>query len=342
MKKRLLYILTGLVIVLTGVAAYGQHPVDTVANLHGIEIETSVDRAEIYIGDLITYKVAIIYDTTYELIPPPLGANLGAFDVKDYQTDIITKLDDGRVRSENIFILTTFATGDYVIPPLPAMFNLPDSSRKVVLSEAVPIKVLSMLENAGDSLEIRPQMAQYEFKRDRTQYFIWGGAGLLVLMAAVLLIWMKLRRKREVAEPVDLRPPWEIAFEQLALLNQKNLPQDQQFKQYYIELTEIVRVYHERIYMINVLDMTTEEFLDAIRDRSLPDGHHHEMKRFLKAADLVKFAKFIPEAESAESDFKAAHDMIEIVRADFVRRQSLQMTSGGPGSEQRITDEVRS
>ena len=53
-----------------------------------IEIKTSVDLAEAYIGDLITYTMTITYDSTIELVPPPLGANLGAFDVKDYQADV--------------------------------------------------------------------------------------------------------------------------------------------------------------------------------------------------------------------------------------------------------------
>ena len=90
---------------------------DTVGSLPGIEIETSVDHAEAHIGDLITYQVAIRYDSTaYSLIPPPLGANLGAFDVKDYQPDVVSELDDDRVESRTTFVLSTFTTGDYTDP----------------------------------------------------------------------------------------------------------------------------------------------------------------------------------------------------------------------------------
>jgi len=341
MKVRFQNIALAMIIALLTGRAMAQQPVDTVGSLTGIEIKTSVDRAEIYIGDLITYTVTITYDSTYELVPPPLGANLGAFDVKDYQTDVITRLPDGRVQSENIFKLSTFTTGDYVIPPLPALFNLPDSSRKVVLSEAVPIKVLSMLENAGDSLDIKPPKAQYEFERDLTPYYLWGGLGLLLLIAVVTLIWVKLRRKETKAEPVDLRPPWEIAFEKLAMLKQKDLLDQAQYKLYYIELTEIVRTFHERMYNINVLDMTTEEFLEAFKEQYLPEGFYERTDRFLKRADLVKFAKFVPEKDAAEADFDEAHDMIEIVRADFAIRQSSRVTIGGQINEPYDTDEVR-
>src|SRR5512138_714655 len=105
-----------LVGLLTGSGARAQSPADTVQAIPGMEIKTSVDKAEVYIGDLITYKVTITHDSSITLVPPPLGANLGAFDVKDYQADIETKLDGGRVQNQTTFVLSTFTTGDYIIP----------------------------------------------------------------------------------------------------------------------------------------------------------------------------------------------------------------------------------
>jgi len=300
--------------------------VDTVSNLSGIEIETSVDKAEIYIGDLITYKVSITYDSAYELIPPPLGANLGSFDVKDYQSDIITKLDDGRIRSDNIFKLSTFTTGDYVIPPIPAIFNLNDGSRKALLSEAVPIKVQSLLLNVDDSTDINPLKAQFEFQRDYTMYYVWGSVIFLALLIAAYFIWRFLRKRKEYVKPVDPRKPWEISFEQLALLKQKNLINDKLYKQYYIELTEIIRSYLQKIYQINVLDMTTEEFLEVFSKQELPGGLYTQTESFLKHADLIKFAKFIPETERTDSDYKLVHDMIDDVRLDYEKRQREQIS----------------
>jgi len=300
-----------------------QNEADTVESLKGIEIETSVDRAEVYIGDLITYQLTIIHDSTIELVPPPLGANLGAFDVKDYQSDIRSKLPDGRIKSTNRFVLSTFTTGDYVIPPIPVMFIKSDSSRKVILSQAVPIKVNSLLSAGADSADIRPLKAPYEFKRGLGSYYLWGGLISLVLVIGGILIWLRLRKKKRVAAPLDLRPAWEIAFERLALLKQQGLVAEGKYKQYYIELTEIARGYLGRMYDINVLDMTTEEFLLLFRERQLPPGLHEDIGRFLRHADLVKFAKFVPERERAESDFDYVHTMVEQVRVDFERRQTV-------------------
>jgi len=303
------------------VPASAQLPVDTVKSLTGIEVVTSVDRADMLIGDLITYKLTITYDSTYELVPPPLGANLGAFDVKDYQPDILTRLPDGRMQSENVFTLSTFTTGDYIIPPIPLLFNLPDDSRKVILSESVPIKVNSLLENAGDSVDIRPLKDPYEFERDWTQYYLWGSLIAIVLIVAAVLIWRRVRRKKTKAPPVDLRPPWEIAFEKLALLKEKNLVAKGSFKLYYIELTEIARSYLGRMYGIDVMEMTTGELLDRFTTVALPGDCYGALAEFFQHADLVKFARFVPLSDRALGDLDVVHDLVESVRADHAHRQ---------------------
>ncbi len=309
---------------------------DTAASIPGIEISTSVDLAEVYVGDLITYKVTIIHDSTIQLVPPPLGANLGAFDVKDYQPDLETKLPDGRIRSETKFVLSTFTTGKYIIPPLPILFRMPDSAARVMLAEAVPINVLSLLENVSDSADIRPLKSPHEFKRNWKPYILAGVAALVLLVAA-LLLWLKFRRKKGAVEVVDLRPAWEIAFEKLALLKTSRLIEEGRFKQYYIELTEIVRGYLARMYTITVLDMTTEEFLLQFRDMTLPASLLENTASFLRHADLVKFAKYVPEPERIEADFGAAHDVVEIVRVDFEQRQKMQINrADSPQSEQPV------
>jgi len=320
---------------------------DTVGSLSGIEIQTSVDRAESYIGDLITYTLTISFDSTYHLIPPPLGANLGAFDVKDYKPDIETKLEGGRLKSQTIFTLSTYTTGDYVIPPLPVLFVLPDSTRKVIMAEGVPIKILSLLDQAGgDSLDIKPLKPQYEYPPDYTMYYLFGGIGILVVaIAAVLFGWWLWRRQRARAA-LDLRPPWEIAFEKLAYLKVQYLDNeitDQlQAKEFYFQLTEIVRGFLGRIYQQDVLEMTTEQFLDSFAPIELPNQTYDQLRDFLGLADQVKFARLMPERVRIEDDFMTAHDVIEKVRADYVRRQETEIHTGQvPVSEPPVAEEQK-
>jgi hypothetical protein len=348
MKRRNLQrkrMMTGLVAccLVLGTAGPVGAQVDTVANLPGITVETSVDRAEMFIGDLIKYTLTITYDSTYELVPPPLGANLGAFDVRDYQTDIITRLDDGRIKSENTFSLSTFTTGDYVIPPVPAMFNLPDGGRKVVLSEALPITVNSLLGSDSDSADIRPLKPPKPptvFARDPREEGLMGGAAMLILLIAAWLLWRRFRRKKAAIEPVDRRTKWEIAFERLAMLKEQNLPEQELYKQYYIELTEIAREYLGQMYEVEVLEMTTEEFLHAFREIALPGELYGGMQTFLEHADLVKFAKYVPLYKRAMSDFDVIHALVESVRVDYERRGQTEVAISSENGDKQAASEA--
>lgn len=329
MRATLLIILAA---AMTSTCLRAEAEIDTVASITGIEIVTSVDRAEMYVGDLINYTITIEYDSAIELLPPPLGANLGAFDVKDYETDITTRLRGGRIKSENRFVLSTFTTGNYLIPPVPMVFKFPDGTRKIILSESVLIKVLSLLLNTDDSLDIKPLKAQYEFERDYTRYFIWGAVIFLILAIAGYLLWRKLRGKGE-AEFIDLRPAWEIAFEKLAILEQKKLIDEEKFKAFYLELTDILRVYLGRMYARNIVDMTTEEFFSIYAIIGLPTDAEQKLKEFFDHADLVKFAKYIPHSKRPEADFAYTHDYIELIRREF-QKESEQELIDTPDNQQ--------
>lgn len=287
----------------------------------GVEIQTSINKSEIYIGDLVEYTLTIIYDLTIELIPPPLGANLGAFDVKDYQPDMETILDDGRLKSESKFVLSTFTTGDYVIPIIPIGFTLADGTQKIMYSESVPIKVISLLFDSDENQEIKPLKPQYEFKRDYTWYYIIGCLILIIFLIAGIIIRRRRMKLSDDSEFVDLRPAWEIAFEKLAFLKQHDYIIKSEFKLYYIELTEIVRLFHEKIYKQNFTDMTTEEILTKFKELELPEFLYDDTKKFLHHADLVKFAKYIPEKKRSEDDYEIIHQMIEKVRIDVLKKE---------------------
>ncbi len=309
------------------VSAANESP-DTVSSAPGITIETAVDKSEIYIGDLVNYRLTIIHDSSITLTPPPIGANLGAFDVKDYQTDESTKLKDGRIKIESRFVLTTFTTGDYIIPPIPVKFTLPDSTTKYLISEPTPIKVKSLLAESADSTNIRDIKGPIEFKTSKAIYYYLGGLAVVILAIAGYFYWRAKKRGMLSGEPIDLRKPWEIAYEELALLKVKNYLSEGNFKQFYVELTEIVRAYLGRIYGIPVLDMTTEEFLDCIAEGDITEELFNRLKEFLNFADLVKFAKLVPEPEKIEVDFGEAAGIIEYVRqAEMARIAEAETAS---------------
>ena len=116
-------------------------------------------------------------------------------------------------------------------------------------------------------------------------------------------------------QPVDARSPWEIAYEQLDRLDRSSYLSEGRFKEYFSELSGIIRLYFENRFEIRAPEMTTEEFLWSLeRSQELAAVHKETLKKFMTSCDIIKFAKHIPRAEEAEEGFRFARQLIEETR----------------------------
>jgi pimeloyl-ACP methyl ester carboxylesterase len=123
-------------------------------------------------------------------------------------------------------------------------------------------------------------------------------SGVLAAAAALFALWKlaaRLRRKQALRR----MSPRERALNELAELISRDLVARNMMKEFFLELTMIVRRYIERRHGIRAPEQTTEEFLLAVRDDPrFPPETARRLRDFLQAADLVKFAAHRPDAEA--------------------------------------------
>ncbi|MBM4149028.1 MAG: hypothetical protein FJ224_08280 [Lentisphaerae bacterium] len=135
-------------------------------------------------------------------------------------------------------------------------------------------------------------------------------AGLLA--AAALVFGIVLLARRLHREQVLRRmSPRERALHELADLLARDLVAHDRTKDFFLELTMIVRRYIERQHGIRAPEQTTEEFLAAVRDdpRFTPEVTRR-LREFLQAADLVKFAARRPERGAPERAAETARQYV--------------------------------
>ena len=98
----------------------------------------------------------------------------------------------------------------------------------------------------------------------------------------------------------------------LAELLARDLVGQNRVKEFYVELTMVVRRYIERQHAVRAPEQTTEEFLAAAgRDRRFDAETVDRLKAFLEAADLVKFAAYRPPAGTTDTATSTAREYIE-------------------------------
>ncbi len=261
-----------------------------------IAISSSVDKARIRIGDLITYTVTVTHEKDIHIEMPGLGANLGGFEIRDYQVHD-PKKEKSQIVSQVDYIISTFFTGEFEIPPLTVFYYTPeDSTAKILTTEKIKIVVESVkASEAGDIRDIKPPV---EIPRNWWMTLRWFALGAGVIGLAVLAYWIYRRKKQGKGllpvREIPPRPPHEIALERINQLRDSDLLENGEIKQYYIEISEIIRQYIEGRYFIIAMEMTTTEVLEGLTGAELTGEDFQYFSDFLNRCDLVKFAKVIP------------------------------------------------
>ena len=128
---------------------------------------------------------------------------------------------------------------------------------------------------------------------------------VFLLLALAWAIWIFIRKNKHAKKIIEPpKRPDEIAYERLAKLIRKSLPEQGQVKEYFIEISDILRRYVEGRFKVKAPELTTPEFLEKIKKADqLNSDHKLLLKKFLICCDLVKFAKYGPsEKEIKESE----------------------------------------
>ena len=141
-----------------------------------------------------------------------------------------------------------------------------------------------------------------------------------LILAGILYVYFFQKRRKELRKR-EL-PPFDRAIEELKALEGEKPSEQDEYKKYYSRLTDVVRRYLEEEAKIDALESTSEELLVKLemrKDAGTLDLDHvtlKSLKEVLRNADLVKFAKSMPEYRIANEDRIAVeHVVIETKEA---------------------------
>ena len=112
-------------------------------------------------------------------------------------------------------------------------------------------------------------------------------------MIIFIIRWYKKKFKKEDSECqeiVDNRPAHVIAYEQLELLRQKQLWQKSLFKEYYTDLTDILRQYIDKRFNISAMEMSSEDLIGEFKSHKDLNSNKElmsEIKRMIKRLGVI-------------------------------------------------------
>jgi hypothetical protein len=268
-------------------------------------VSTGISRDTVRVGDPVRVVVRVdgVPANTEVLLPDSLAAvddveNAGRVRVR---RDTIA---GGSSRITAAYPVLIWRPGETTLPELPMIVR--SEGRERTLQVKLPVvNVVPVLPADTTNIEAKPPKDVWGPNRLWWPWLI--AAALVLAILAALWWWYSRRRKTDVVvTAVPLVDPRERAVQELRRIRALKLVDQQEFKQHYILLSEVLRNFAAANEKEWSTDLTTEELAPRIKLRS----DAAPLIRLLRNADTVKFAKRIPPATEARTDLDKAEEWV--------------------------------
>ncbi len=287
----------------------------SVAGLRAQEVSAvaRLDSTRFLVGDPIPVSISLSHPAG-TLFTPLIGDTVGTFAVLQPPS----MSPKGETASNLALVLSRYDSGDVEIPSIRLSYILPgDTAVNVVATR--PLAVSLSLVGIDTTQPIRDLKPPIDVPMTLAEMALIAGIVLVIVALAFFAYRFWKKRRKGEAAPVEaerIRPAHMIALEELGLLKEKRLWQQGLTKEYYSEVTEIVRRYFENRFHVMALEQTTDEILSTLTPHVRSSGLLRQIGEFLNRADLVKFAKFSPGIPENEETLTLAYEIVGKTKGD--------------------------
>lgn len=274
-------------------------------------VSTSVSKKEIKIGEHIQLTLKTKVNDKDLVVFPDLDS-IG-------KLEVVQSLPPEKIKKTNQiewtkkYNLTQFDAGKYKIPALEVVVN-----KKKINSESIEISVVDVavdttkqkMYNIKEDASINLEKSEQKPELSDKEVFI----GFLVALVLATIFYFILRVKhRNKKKSESYISPYNKAFLRFSeVSNQSNS------KEYYSNLTEIIKSYFEKTLEFSALESTTEQFIfklkNAVTEKQfeISETTISLIEKLFTKADLVKFAKISVSEEEQNTDKKVSENIINV------------------------------
>ncbi len=276
-----------------------------------ISIVAELDTSYATIGDIVQYRVALT----------GIGENLIHF--PPWQLEDPVELRSMKIFGDKSgmnaeFQLVFWDTGYVTIPAYSVQILNPDSSWAYDFSaDSLIIQVVSVVDHdpsmkqTGAGLRGVKDPVPVSVPWNRYRLLMIGL--LILILAGMVFTWyrrVKPEGTRVEFPPELLEEADVVALRRLDILKFENWLDKEEVKEFYSRLSQILKEYVENSLYVRTLEMTTEEIQTNNFMFPYSEKEFDVMLNILKRADMVKFARQIPQISICGEDWHRTHSLV--------------------------------
>ncbi len=229
----------------------------------------------------------------------------------DYKRDTV-EIGSGKIRIDYHVPVQSFDSGFYQLPQFVYICGSDSAKSNTVSLKVIPVAVTADANISDFAPPADPEGGSVlDYLPDWLVNY-WYIVVILILLVAIIIYGYKRYKDKGFILPHKPAPlPYDVAINELRRLKAMNLWEQGMDKEYFTRLTDILRVYLDRRFSINAIEMTTPEILEKLSENNTIKDKKEYIQSILDTADFVKFAKVRPLPEDNMAAFDKARKFVE-------------------------------
>jgi hypothetical protein len=250
-----------------------------------------------------------------------------------------TRMKDQTLKLVQNLVITCFDSGQYRIPPF--RFDIREAVKNdSVFTNWLALNVMTLkIDTTKGPVDIKLPFDAPLTLKEVTPYIL----GIILIGALLFFLLYSIKRKKKnlplfVKPPKPKEPAHLWALRELDRIREEKLWQKDKIKEYYSELTEVLRIYIEERFSIPAMEQTSAEILTSFEDHKnlVSEKTFGYLSRILPLADLVKFAKYAPLPDDHNIVLANAYLFVNETKPEEVVKPEVQEDEKDYGEEVTI------
>lgn len=261
-----------------------------------VTVKAKMDSTSIFIGNQTGLTFEIVQLAKQKVILPIFSDTIvGNLEIVEQAKLDTVKLSEDKIQVNLHYKVSSFEDSLLYVPGFPFVTGNDTSwSNSLSLKVIQPFKIDTTSNTLTDIKPVlKPKFVWINFFQKLLLILL-----ILALGFVLFILIRKFVMKKPIfhaEQPKIVVPPHVEALASLDKIRSEKLWQHGRVKEYHTELTDTLRIYIEKVFNINSMEMTSDEILrEAEFLKSGKPSSLDALRQILQLADLVKFAKWNP------------------------------------------------
>ena len=284
---------------------------------HSQSVNASIESDSVLIGKKLNYTIDIDLEKVENIIFPDSISFVPFELISESKVDTLKQNSGFRLSKK--YGIISFEDGEFIIPKLKIQIG---DKQLMTDSKKITVNMVEVDTTKQGLYDIKPSYEKFS-KFEILKLKLKENYLLIFVVISILISLLYFRSKifRFFNPLLNIKPslrPIELLKSRMIDLEKENVDSPDEIKLFYSKLTFSLRSFFEKEVYDKALESTTSQLvirlnsIVGLKPFSISKKSINKLEEVFKRADLVKFAKLLPEKNIILNDLKVINEEIEI------------------------------